>query len=219
MQFRSDSSEKINIQVTIQIAFPVVPLPNTSAYFSEKQEEASVIIDALKRLEITDYQLRYCLVIDGEFDSATYARDVRSLYLVPGPPQWTDLGQFIMQITAQVSKDFPQIKNALDIGADVVNILAPLVAAVYSLTHREKKRRENIGVPTITVSKEKTASEEKWQVKIEGYKPKDAQELAKELAPLVSNEAGTANHRKYKIKANFPRPPQSQSRRKRRRRK
>src|SRR5258708_26415458 len=137
---QSDDHQKVNVQVTIQISYPMTPLLHSDEYFEEKREASSLIINALKRLEITDYQLRYCLVIDGELGEYTYGGDrLRSLYLTPGVPQWTELGQFIMQVTAQISKSISDNKSTLEITAALVNIIAPLTQAGFNVRRREKK--------------------------------------------------------------------------------
>jgi hypothetical protein len=52
MSYRSQSDEppKINIELSIQISFPVTPLTNNDEYFSEKREESSFILNVLKEM-------------------------------------------------------------------------------------------------------------------------------------------------------------------------
>ncbi len=135
-RFQSDESPKINVEVTIQISYPVTPLTNNDEYFSEKREVSSLIINVLKEIGITDYKLRYCLVIDGELGEYTYRRDQYArFFLAPSPSQWNEIGQFIARITAQISL------NELDIAASLLSIIASLVGIVFTVLQREKRRK------------------------------------------------------------------------------
>lgn len=168
-RFQSDEPKEINVEVTIQISYPVTPLTNNDEYFSEKREESSILIGSLMEMEITDYKLRYCLVIDGDFGPYTYRRDQQArLYLMPGPPQWNEIGQFIVQIYADVYKSLPD-------AAALVEIITPIVKGVFAILHREKKKQQTIGNPSATISYNG------YSVKAEGSDQRENEESANRM--------------------------------------
>ncbi|HYT01648.1 MAG TPA: hypothetical protein VEL70_01980 [Candidatus Acidoferrum sp.] len=187
-RYESDDPQEINLKLSIQISYPRIPLQHNDEYFWEKKEEASIIINALKELEITDYKLRYCVVIDGEFGEYTYRRDRHARFnLVPGPPQWNEIGQFIAQITAEISKSLPEMDALVD-------IITRVVKAVFTLLHREKKRQEGIGLPSVTIGFDGHF------VKVEGPdQEKNVESVKRLVEDLFKERLGTSTNQKTKI--------------------
>jgi hypothetical protein len=208
-RYQSDESPKIDVEFTIQISFPVTPLTNNDEYFSEKREASSLIVNVLKEMGATDYKVRYCLVIDGEFGEYTYKRNLQSsrFFLMPGPPQWTEIGQFVAQFTVQITQ------SEFDIAANLLSIIASLVGIIFTVLQREKKRQETPIIPYVTII------EGDKQLKIIGYEPKEAKELAEELSPLIKEQPVTSTERKMKIKGQFLDPHHYQPKKKRKRKK
>jgi hypothetical protein len=61
-----------------------------------------------------------------------------------GFPGWTEIGNFIVQISTDISAILPD-------AAALVNILTPIVKGVFTLLHLGKKKQDAIGNPYIAL--------------------------------------------------------------------
>jgi hypothetical protein len=61
---------------------------------------------------------------------------------MPGPPQWNEIGQFIVQISAQISQSISDHTNAVVITSAFLSIIASLVQIISIIPNLEKRERE-----------------------------------------------------------------------------